>query len=280
MPIERINGINISFDVFGSGEPVVLITGSGARARLWKPLQVPALTEAAFRVIAVENRGVPPTDVGPKGFTLNDMADDVAGLIERLGIAPCRIVGFSLGGMIVLELLLAHPDLVTQAVLMATRGRTDALGGALSAAESDLLDSGIVLPPRYAACIRALQNLSRRVLNDEQQIRDWLDVLELSPPDPSILSAQRGLDNIGNRLEEYRKVRAQCMVIGFGDDLMVPPRLCREVAEHIPDCIYEEVAGCGHYGYLEDADSVNALITRFFRTAPVGPRSPAAAARN
>jgi pimeloyl-ACP methyl ester carboxylesterase len=270
MPIERINGINLSFDVYGSGEPVVLLTGSGGRARLWKPLQVPALTGAGFKVIAVENRGVPPSDPGTEGFTLNDMVEDVAGLIQKLAIGPCRILGFSLGGIIVQELLLAHPDLVTQAILMASRGRTDALRAALATAESEFLDSGIVLPPRYAACIRAMQYLSPEVLNDEQQITDWLDIFEIYPIDASIQNAQRGLDNIGNRLEEYRKIRAQCMIIAFGDDLMVPPYLCREVAESIPDCAYEVVAGCGHYGYLEKPELVNEIITRFFRASRAG----------
>lgn len=267
MPIERINGINLSFDVFGSGEPVVLVTGSGGRARLWQPRQVPALTGAGFRVIAVENRGVPPSDVCPEGFTLQDMVEDVAGLIQKIGVGPCRILGFSLGGVVVQELLLAHPDLVTQAILMASRGRTDVLRGALSAAQSDMFDNGITLPPRYAACIHAMQALSPRALNDERRIADWLDIFELSPPDPSIQRAQRGLDRIGNRLEEYRKIRTQCMMMAFGDDLIAPPYLCREVAESIPDCRYEEIAGCGHYGYLEDPESVNELIIGFFRTS-------------
>ena len=72
---------------------------------------------------------------------------------------------------------------------------------------------------------------------------------------------------MGNRLEEYRKIRSQCLVIGFRDDLVAPPHFCREVAEHIPGCRYEEVADCGHYGYLEQPDLVNSLLINFFRGA-------------
>jgi pimeloyl-ACP methyl ester carboxylesterase len=265
MPIAAINGINLHFDEYGSGEPVVLITGSGGRGRLWTPHQVPALTAAGYRVITVDNRGVPPTDICLGGFTIDDMADDTAGLIEFTGAGPCRIVGFSLGGVIVQELLLAYPDLVTQAVLIATRGRIDALHYALSAAESELLDSGIVLPPRYASVMQALHYLSPRTQNDEQRIKDWLDIFEMSPVDASIHRAQRDLDLIDNRLEEYRKIKSQCLVMAFQDDLIVPPFLCREVADHIPDCRYQEVAACGHYGYLEEPDAVNSVIIDFFR---------------
>jgi pimeloyl-ACP methyl ester carboxylesterase len=267
MPAVRVNGINLSYQEYGAGESVVLVTGTGGRGRLWTPHQVPALTAAGYRVITIDNRGVPPTDARPGGFTIDDMMEDTASLIEFLRIGPCRIVGFSLGGMIVQELLLAHSELITQAVLMATRGRADVLRSALADAELEFLESDIVLPPRYAAVMHAMNYLSPRSQNDELRIRDWLDVFEMSLADSSIIRAQRGLDSIGNRLEEYRKVKSECLVIGFQDDLMVPPHLCREVADHIPDCRYEEIAGCGHYGYLEEPDAVNSSIINFFRGA-------------
>ncbi len=271
MPITRVNGVKVNFDEYGSGESVVLITGTGGRGREWTAHQVPALTAAGYRVVTVDNRGVPPTDVGPEGFTIDDMVGDTAGLIEVLGIGPCRIVGFSLGGLIVQEALLAHPDLIAQAVLMATRGRTDALRAALSAAWSELDDSGIVLPQKYEAIVRATQYLSPRTLNNEQRIRDWLDIFEMSPSDSAIDQAQRGLDMIDNRLEDYRKIKSECLVISFQDDLIVPPFFGRELAEYIPGCRYEEIAGCGHYGHFEDPETVNSVIINFFRSPGMRP---------
>lgn len=265
MPVRSVHGVNISYDDYGEGEPVVLITGTGGRGREWSAHQVPALASAGFRAITVDNRGVPPSDLGPEGFTIDDMAADVAGLIGSLQIAPCRVVGFSLGGIITLEALLRYPDLFTQAVVMGTRGRTGAMHTALNAAMAELEDSGIELPSKYAAVVRALQYLSPSTLNNEQAIRDWLDIFELSPQDPVINRAQRGLDQVGNRLEEYRKISAPCLVIGFQDDLIVAPALCRELASAIPDSRYEEVPGCGHYGHLERPSVINRLMTGFFR---------------
>ena len=265
MPRAVVNGINLSYDDYGSGDPVVLITGSGATGKMWTPHQVPALTAAGFRVITVDNRGMPPSDLCPEGFTIDDMVADTVGLIQFLGIDSCRIVGFSLGAMMVQELLLAHPDLVMQAVLSATRGRTDAMRLAISVADSELAESGIVLPRQYAAVMHATQFLSPRTQQDEHRIKDWLDVFELSLVRPSANRSQLGLELLGNRLEEYRKIRSQCLVIGFQDDLIAPPHLCREVADYIPGCKYEELAGCGHYGYLEHPAEVNSLIIDYFR---------------
>lgn len=264
MPIAVVNGVNLSFDEYGSGDPVLLVTGSGATGKMWTPHQVPALRAAGHRVITVDNRGMLPSDLCPEGFTIDDMVADIVGLIKLLGIGPCRIVGFSLGAMIVQELLLAYPDLITQAVLTATRGRTDALRTAMSAGEEELADSGVVLPPRYAAVVHATQFLSPSTQNDERRIKDWLDIFEISLSSPAANRSQLGLELIGNRLEEYRKIRSQCLVIGFQDDLIAPSYLCREVAEYIPGCRYEELANCGHYGYLEEPDAVNSLIIDFF----------------
>jgi len=257
--------VDISFDDYGYGEPVLLITGTGSRGREWAAYQIPAIISSGRRAITVDNRGVSPSDAGLDGFTLDDMVEDTVGLIGALGITTCRIVGFSLGGMIALESALKYPDLFTQAVVMGTRGRTATLQLALSNAHAALEDSGIVLPPAYDAAMRALQFLSPRTLNNEQSIRDWLDLFELTPLNTRVSKAQRGLDLIDNRLEEYRKIKVSCLVIGFQDDLVVPPFFCREVADSIPDARYEEVPGCGHYGHLERPAEVNSLILDFFR---------------
>jgi pimeloyl-ACP methyl ester carboxylesterase len=264
MPRVEVNGINLSYDDYGSGDPVVLITGSGATGKMWTPHQVPALTAAGFRVITLDNRGMPPSDLCPDGFTIDDMVADTVGLIKLLGIDPCRVVGFSLGAMMLQELLLAYPDLITQTVLSATRGRTDTMRHAMAAAESELAASGIVLPPHYAAVVHATRFLSPRTQNDDHRISDWLDLFEISLVPHSANRSQHGLELTGNRLEEYRKIRSDCLVIGFQDDLIAPAHLCREVADYIPGCRYEELAGCGHYGFLEQPENFNSLIIDYF----------------
>jgi pimeloyl-ACP methyl ester carboxylesterase len=264
MPKVEVNGINLCYDDYGSGDPVILITGSGATGKMWTPHQVPALTAAGFRVITLDNRGMPPSDLCPDGFTMDDMVADTVGLIKLLGTDPCRVVGFSLGAMMLQELLLAYPDLITQTVLSATRGRTDTMRAAMGAAESELAASGIVLPPHYAAVVHATQFLSPRTQNDDRRISDWLDIFEISLVSPSANRSQHGLQLCGNRLEEYRKIRSDCLVIGFQDDLIAPPHFCREVADYIPGCRYEELAGCGHYGFLEQPERFNSLIIDYF----------------
>ncbi|GHJ41198.1 alpha/beta fold hydrolase [Streptomyces sp. TS71-3] len=265
MPSARINGIRLHYEDTGRGEPVVLVMGQGAGGRAWHLHQVPALVRAGYRVVTFDNRGIPPSDECPDGFTVDDMVADTAGLADHLDLGPCRYVGVSLGAHIVQELMLSRPGSVRQGVLMATRGRTDAMRSAMAAAERALHDSKMVLPPGYAAWIRALRNLSPRTLDDDARVRDWLELFTFSPqPDGPGVRAQMDLEIPSGRLGAYGAIDVPCLVIGFADDVALPPHLGREVAAAIPTARYQEIAGCGHYGYLERPDDVNRVLIEFF----------------
>jgi pimeloyl-ACP methyl ester carboxylesterase len=265
VPIGRINGINLSYADTGQGEPVVMVMGSGAGGRGWHLHQVPALVQAGYRVITFDNRGIPPTDSCTEGFTIDDLVADTAGLIEYLRIGPCRLVGTSLGAHVAQELCLARPELVSQVVLMATRGRTDVMRRAHARAEREFHDSGGRLTPLYGATVRALQYLSPVTLREDKEIQDWLDIFEMSPVTQAPgYRAQLDIEIEHSRLAAYGAIRTPCQVVGFADDLVLPPQLSREVADAIPGARYAEVRDAGHYGYLERPDQVNALLLAFF----------------
>ena len=116
--------INLAYDDNGTGEPVLFIAGRGGLGRTWHLHQVPAFLNAGYRVITFDNRGVGAT-ANADGFTTETMVADTAALIESIGVGPVRIVAVSMGSYIAQELLLTRPELVSQAVLMATRGRLD-----------------------------------------------------------------------------------------------------------------------------------------------------------
>ena len=125
------NGTTIEYDVQGpeNGEPVLLIMGLGAQMTRWPPELRQKLSEKGFRVIRFDNRdcglsqkfsGAPQLDQvmaavmsGAKPdipYTLDDMAEDAAGVLDHLGVKRAHIVGASMGGMIAQVLVANHPD--------------------------------------------------------------------------------------------------------------------------------------------------------------------------
>ncbi|GGT35067.1 alpha/beta fold hydrolase [Streptomyces chromofuscus] len=158
-----------------AGEPVLLVAGSGAPDRVWDVHQVPALLSAGFRVVTFD-RTAARTLGRPEDP--RRVAAELAVAMERLELAPCRVVGASFGAEVVQELLLTWPDLVSRAVLMAARGRSDLFAGEMADAERELEASGVRLPPRYAAWLRAVLNLSPATWRREEEVLDWLDLFE------------------------------------------------------------------------------------------------------
>src|SRR5437899_58455 len=128
MPEVTAGGIRLSYERSGQGEPVLLICGTGQRSFTWQIFQVPALTAAGYEVVTFDNRGIAPSECPPAPYSVKEMAEDAAGVIEGLEIGPCRVAGLSLGAFITQELALAHPELVRAAVMMGTVGRQSAFG--------------------------------------------------------------------------------------------------------------------------------------------------------
>lgn len=263
MPYVSTNGVRLAYERSGHGEHVLMIMGSGAGGNVWTMYQVPALNQAGYETITFENRGVPPSDAPPGDYSLAELVADTVGLIEALDLAPCRLVGTSMGGNIATELAASRPDLVTSCVLMALRARADVVRRHLVAGERALSQSGIELPAAYDAPNSVLQMFSPATLNDDAAVSVWLDIFEMSAARRASASGQHGIDLTSDRRDTLRKVPVPCRVIGFSDDLMCPPHLCAEVAEAIPDCDYVEIGSCGHLGYLEHPDEVNSAMIEF-----------------
>src|SRR6202043_232745 len=133
--IARANGIDICYEIFGDAkaEPMLLIMGLGAQMIHWDDEFCRQLAARGFRVIRFDNRDIGKSTrlTGGKPLTavellklrflrmpvaapykLSDMADDVIGLMDALGIDSAHIVGASMGGMIAQELVINHPKRV------------------------------------------------------------------------------------------------------------------------------------------------------------------------
>ncbi|MFE6613322.1 alpha/beta fold hydrolase [Amycolatopsis sp. NPDC057786] len=260
MPLTTINGIRLSYADRGTGRPVVLLMGTGASGSVWELHQVPSLLAAGMRVITLDNRGVPPSDPGEDGFTIDDLVADVAGLIESLGIAPCAVVGTSMGAYIAQELALARPDLLDRVILLAACGRSSLVQRTLAAAEAELIAAGTELPPGYRAAVRALHHLGPATLADDELTEDWLDVLAKAGPTGPGIRHQLAVSALPDRLTAYRAITVPCHVLSFENDIVAPPSAGRELAAAIPGATYDVIGGCGHYGYLEDPDAVNRYL--------------------
>jgi pimeloyl-ACP methyl ester carboxylesterase len=272
MPIAHLNGVQIAYeDSGGPGAVVILVMGTGSPGRVWELYQGPALRAAGFRVITFNNRGIPPSDSGVEGFTIDDMVGDVIGLIDHLGGHKVALIGTSLGARIVTETALARPDLIVQVIALAAHARLEPVQQAMTRGEIALAEQASPPPADYRAAVMALQYLSPATLRDERRAQDWLDMLAFS--DGQISAGHKAQLKIsqalGDRRPAYRQIAVPVLVIGFADDAAIPAHLSREVAEVIPNARYVEIIDAGHYGYLEKPEEVNQHLLACLHALPV-----------
>ena len=110
MPVATINGVTLYFEDSGSGDPVVFCHEFGGDYRSWDP-QVRALGRL-YRCITYSQRGFPPSSIpgDPELYSQDLLIEDLRGLLDYLGIARAHLVGFSMGGSVVLNFGLSYPD--------------------------------------------------------------------------------------------------------------------------------------------------------------------------
>jgi pimeloyl-ACP methyl ester carboxylesterase len=113
------NGIKIGYKLIGSGEPLVMIVGTGNTMDSWPPEVIKALSKK-FQLIILDNRGMGYTTDNDVTFTYKLFADDVIGLLDALKVIKTNVLGFSLGSTIAQELLLEYPQRFNKAIIYAT----------------------------------------------------------------------------------------------------------------------------------------------------------------
>ena len=122
MPYIKVNDIQMYYEIHGDGEPLTLIVGLATDISEWDGL-IRWLAEK-YKVQAFDNRGAGRTDKPDAPYSIEMMADDMAGLMQASGIEQANIVGISMGGRIALALALQHPERVKKLVLVSTSARS------------------------------------------------------------------------------------------------------------------------------------------------------------
>ncbi len=114
----KVDDIKVAYKRFGEGEPLVMVMGLSGTLDLWEPRVLEALS-SAYEVIIFDYRGMGETSTGSKEFSIEQFADDTVGLMDALDIDRAHLLGWSMGGDVVLQLAVAYPGKVDKVVVYA-----------------------------------------------------------------------------------------------------------------------------------------------------------------
>ena len=116
--VAHVNGIELAYQVFGTGSPLVLLHGGFGSVEMFGPNV--ELLAAGRRVIGVDLQSHGRSPAADRPMQFETMADDIAALIKELKLERAAIMGFSLGGAVALRTAVQHPELVERLVLVST----------------------------------------------------------------------------------------------------------------------------------------------------------------
>jgi pimeloyl-ACP methyl ester carboxylesterase len=258
------NGQSLYYEIHGNGPPLVLVMGIGYDATLWEPHQIPAFS-AHYRVIAFDNRDAGRSSRAGEAYTVADMADDIAGLLDALEIERAHVLGISMGGMIAQEFAIRHSGRLDRLVLTGT-GAATARTKFDPIATWDFVKSHDDEGMSFAAQ-QFVWLFSDSFLRNHEAVDQTLQMLAANehPLDADAYHRQANAYRQHDTLDRLDQIAAPTLVVAGERDRLTPPWICREVAAGIPDARFRLVDGPGssHVLPLERPDDFNALVLSF-----------------
>jgi 3-oxoadipate enol-lactonase len=253
----------------GAGAPVLLVMGLGMNATGWWRT-VPVLAEAGLRVLAFDNRGVGRSN-RPKGpYTVAQMADDCAAVLDAAGEESAHVYGISLGGMIAQELALRHPGRVRSLVLGATTPGGSRSAGAQPAV-LEFFERRAGMPAEEAVWASVPYNYGPDTrARHAQRIGEDIAQRLRFPIEPEPYVAQLGAAMGHDAHNRLGAIEAPTLVVHGEADVMVPPGNGALLAEGIPGAQLSLWPGAGHL-YPTDEPRADAAVAEFLLSAPSSP---------
>jgi 3-oxoadipate enol-lactonase len=260
----RTNGQELFYEIHGDGPPLVLVMGIGYDSSLWTLQQVPVLC-TRFRVVLLDNRDAGRSSRADHPYTIADMADDVAGLLDALDIHRTHLLGLSMGSMIGMEFALRHADRLDRLVLAGpgvapARSAVDPISiwNWVKAKDS----SGEVFGGQQFTWL-----FSTAFLRNHAAVQDTIALLASNPNpvEPEAYDRQAQAYLQFDALDRLDRIKAPTLIIVGEQDLLTPPWVAREVARGIPRALLKIVTGDGssHLVPLERPDEFNQLVMDF-----------------
>lgn len=295
----KVNGIDLYYEIHGSGEPLLLIEGLGYSAWMWYK-QIPVFSQR-YQVILFDNRGAGNTDKPDSEYSIEIMADDASGLLRTLGIGQAHVLGISLGGFIAQELALRHPDLVKSLSLVSTNSGpgkralrnsqhmngifklwgilpgTFEMGGKASVPLG--FEYGITKEDRirYGLSLAFTPDYYRQNPEEIDRIVSW----RLENPQPGYAWTRQLMAGMNfDSSERAQDIHAPALVLNGAEDRIVTPESARELARGIPDSRYVEIEGSGHLLFIERSDEFNETIISFLDEVDAKNNTPAGSGAN
>jgi 3-oxoadipate enol-lactonase len=260
MPFFSHASFDLYYEIDGEGFPLICISGLGGSIASWV-FQKPVFSKY-FKMISFDNRGAGKTLLHHDGsFNLEDMADDVALLMDHLSIDKAHILGFSMGGRIAQHFALRHPHRVAKLALGATAATIRHTSRYLFYTLNDLSNKGLSYEMRQKLLLPWM--FSEKFFSDSKKVTAYLQkrLENISDEEPSLEKQVHAIYK-ADEFVDISKITCPTYLIVGEEDLVTPVYLMKYIHEKIKNSTLEVIAGA-HCIHVENAKVFNEKILAF-----------------
>ncbi len=256
----NVNEIEMAYKVFGEGEPLVLIMGYGSAMDLWPPRFLDELSPS-YKVVVFDNRGMGYSTAPPGNFSIEEMADDVAGLLDFLEIEEAHVLGWSMGSLVAQEVALRHPEKVNKLVLYASNcGGSEAVQPAPEVLE--VLTNTTGTPEEVGMRLFGLLFPPEFLRENPEFYREFPMPTEPSHPENMGRQAE-AVGSWNGSCDRLHQIECPVLLVAGTEDVITPPDNSLIMAERIPGSWLVRFEGAGHGLMYQYPERLASLVSAF-----------------
>jgi pimeloyl-ACP methyl ester carboxylesterase len=251
----RIDGIKIAYTLSGNGPAIVLLHGWMCNRTFWKE-QIHFLSKE-HKVLAPDFRGHGNSDIPEGGYTIEQLSEDLAKIMNGLAINQAVVVGHSMGGMVAQQFCVNNREYVSGLILAAT----------IAADLEDQLISKLIMADTPLLGFRDafLRYFKHWFSPDtDPHIVQWIKDQMLRTPEQVGLSLVRSYFRFDLRAD-LPSLSMPTLIIGAAADGSALPVESKTLADVIPDAHFEIIEGSGHFPMLESPKAFNCKLKEYLK---------------
>lgn len=259
MPTAHFSDLDLYYETYGQGQPLVLISGYTCDHRFWTSL-VDALAQQ-FHAVVFDNRGIGQTQDHGGSFSLETCAQDTLRLLDHLQLSSPVIVGQSMGGAIAQILAHHHSDRISSCILLNTVQTFNV--ATLKALESLLYLREVGLAPEQLVEATLPWVFSKDFLAQKEQVAAF-KTSALNPVVPQSVFDQQRQFNALQAFDSSRwgqTMQVPSLVIGAKDDRLTPLAECKALAHQL-QASFQTIPG-GHASPLEQPNLLVDILSHW-----------------
>jgi 3-oxoadipate enol-lactonase len=255
------NGIDIHYEIEGEGPVVTFSHSLACHLGMWDE-QVQAL-KSRYRVLRFDTRGHGRTSVPPGPYSLEQMAEDLRGLLGGLGIAETHFVGLSMGGMIGQVFALKYPAMVQSLVLCDTTSRYPATAGPVWEERIRTVEAK-GMEPLVASTLERWFTAPFRARRKD--LMEQVGAMIRSTPAAGYVGCCHAIPKI-DVTDRLGEVRCPALVIVGEEDAGTPVEMARQIHAALPAADLAILRSASHLSNLEQPAAFNRVLGDFLDKA-------------